>query len=356
MIERLVLSPNAGVTVLAALARNFRGLWTQAGMHDELEYLCRSISQARFWPEGWIAVRETQHHDSSALSTDSLAKLASLEAILRPKNVLQRVRSIVFSDHFIGIDPESEDSEQQDIAIAARRVEDTSRNLGMIVANEEIFEQLLPELVTKEGHLWSFGIGLAEGANNPHAVWTRLITQLKSMPESDRRITVLCGFLCALSVRNWELTASILDDAVAHDELLQYYPGLQSSVTITPRDVERLLCSLKIGKAPIRSYRSLSGGRATEPISGSDMRRLLGEIVGKPQGFDVALEILFMKLHLDKDKKSEIDPELLLAGRELMLKMDFGRADIREDYHLGEVVKACLVGEEGSGTAAHLCS
>jgi len=86
------------------------------------------------------------------------------------------------------------------------------------------------------------------------------------------------------------------------------------------------------------------------------MRRLLGEIVGKPQGFDVALEILFMKLHLDKDKKSEIDPELLLAGRELMLKMDFGRAGIREDYHLGEVVKACLVGEEGSGTAAHLCS
>lgn len=356
MIERLISSPEAGVIALAALARNFRGLWTQAGMHDELEALCRSISEARFWPEGWIAVRETQYHDSSALSANAFTKLASIEGSLRPKNVLQRVRSIVFSDHFTGIDPESEDSEQQDIAIATTRVEDTSRNLGIIVANEKILGELLPELVTKDGHLWSFGIGLAEGANNPLDVWGQLIAQLRSIPESDRRITILCGFLCALSVRDSELTGSILDDVVVLDELIQYYPALQSSVTITGRDVDRLLLSLKIGKAPVRFYRSLSGGRVTEPISGTNMRRLLGEIASKPQGFDVSLEILFMKLHLEKDKKSKMDPELLLAGRELMLKIDFGRIDFREDYHLGEVVRICLVGEEGSAVAANLCS
>src|SRR5262249_33498605 len=154
---RLVSSPEAGVTALAVLAQNFRGLWTQARMHDELEALCRSISQARFWPEGWIAVRETQYHDSSALSADVVAKLASIEGILRPKNFLQRVRSIVFSDRFTGIDPKSEDSDQQDIAVATRRVKDPSRNLGIITANEEILAELLPELVTEDGHLWSFG-------------------------------------------------------------------------------------------------------------------------------------------------------------------------------------------------------
>jgi hypothetical protein len=85
------------------------------------------------------------------------------------------------------------------------------------------------------------------------------------------------------------------------------------------------------------------------------MRKLVIQIAAKPQGFEVALEILAMRLHSEKDKQSEADPELLLAGRELMLKMDIGRADVREDYYLGEVVRACFVGDEGGAVAGHLC-
>ena len=222
--------------------------------------------------------------------------------------------------------------------------------------NEAYFEELLPELARRRGNLWPFGIGLAEGASNPRDTWTRLTEQLKLTPKDECNLQIFCGYLSALAVNDFGLAESILDDAVESDTLAEYYPALQSSVPISPRDTGRLLYSLKLGKSPIKSFSILSGGRATDPISGADMRKLIGEIAAKPHGFDVAVEILSMRLHSEKDKQMEVDPELLLVGRELMLKMDFGRADFRQDYHLGEIVKACFLGKEGRVGAGHLCS
>ena len=45
--------------VRGVLADKFRWLWMTAGLHSELESVCREIAARQFWPQGWLAARRT---------------------------------------------------------------------------------------------------------------------------------------------------------------------------------------------------------------------------------------------------------------------------------------------------------
>jgi hypothetical protein len=354
-VRRLISHAEARSPVLAILARNFRGLWTQAHMYDELEQVCKEIANIVFWPEGWVAVRETQLHDSVALEKGTLAKLDAIELSLRPKDISQRVRSIVFAEHSY-FDPDPGDGNPLDFASAYEKIEETARKLGEVVSSDKSLDDLAAELVRSKGHLWAFGVGLATGASNPLEVWHRLTKQLSDTPVAERRIEVFCGFLYGLSQKSRQLTDDILDAAVNDDSLSAYYPIFPAAVGVDARGVDRLLHSLRAGKAPIYAYRSLGGGRATEHITGEEMRRVVGEIAGKAEGFDVAVEVLGMRIYSEGQKKTPPDQELLRAGRELMQQIPLDSQDAREDYHAGEIVKFCFAGPEGRAAAHDIAS
>jgi hypothetical protein len=351
-VRGLISHAEARSPVLAILARNFRGLWTQAHMYDELEQVCKEIANIVFWPEGWVAVRETQLH-VVALEKGTLAKLDAIELSLRPKDISQRVRSIVFADSYF--DPDPGDGDPLDFASAYEKIEETARKLGEVVSSDKSLDDLAAELVRSKGHLWAFGVGLATGASNPLEVWHLLTKQLSDTPVAERRIEVFCGFLYGLSQKSRQLTDDILDAAVNDDSLSAYYPIFQAAVGVDARGVDRLLHSLRAGKAPIYAYRSLGGGRATEHITGEEMRRVVGEIAGKAEGFDVAVEVLGMRIYGEGQKKPP-DQELLRAGRELMQQIPLNSQDAREDYHAGEIVKFCFVGQEGRAAAHDISS
>ena len=70
LIERLALTEGVLKPELRdLLARNFRGLWTSAHMHDELERLFRRFAADGFWREGWAACRQTMRFDRGRLHT-----------------------------------------------------------------------------------------------------------------------------------------------------------------------------------------------------------------------------------------------------------------------------------------------
>lgn len=350
LVQRLVSNRETCQVVLSTLAKNFRGLWTDARMHDDLEELCSETAKIAFWPEGWVAVRETQQHDSGAFEPEVLARLAAIESSLRPRDVTQRVRSIVFSKH-THFNPDPADETKEDFAAVYHKIEETARKLGELVAEQGLVDDLAAELVTTEGHLWMFGYGLAIGSNHPLDVWNRLVTQLRGTSVIERRVDVFRGFLFGLSQKSRELTDRILDAAVDDETLAIHFPALQSVAEINTGAVERLMLSLAGGRAPIYAYRCLSGGRATEPMSGADMRRLIGEIARKPEGFGVAVEILGMRIHGEREKETAPDEDLLRAGRELVLQIPLDSRRAREDYHTGEIVKFCFVGDEGRAAA-----
>ena len=103
-------------------------------------------------------------------------------------------------------------------------------------------------------------------------------------------------------------------------------------------------------------YLNLALGRTTETLAGRDLKDLLLLIADQPDGFGVALEILYMRLHSDRSAQRERDPELMVAGRELLRGVQFRRGNSRADDELAEVARACLTGPDAALLAAEVAS
>ncbi len=182
----------------AALAEKFRGLWLRAVSDDEIARVCTVIREHGFWPEGWLAVRRALDLDGKGFEPERLAKLFAIENALRPADLVQKVRAVVFPSRVQDIDlDEFEDHSTEDITTRLARTEVLAQGLGKAVANNDaVFVELLPELVTSDGRLlWSFGRGLVDGASDRAGTWQRLVTALGAMDEAARRPQVFAGLL-----------------------------------------------------------------------------------------------------------------------------------------------------------------
>ena len=343
--------------VRTALAERLRGLWLRAGP-DDIARVCTAIRKIRFWPEGWLAVRQALELDGKGFEEDRRMKLVATELALRPTDLLQQVRAVVFSTRFRGVDLDDfEDHSGEDITTRMARTEALAQGLGKTVAiDEAVFAELVPELVSSDGRLlWWFGRGLLDGTSDPATMWDCLVAALDATEESARKPQILSGFLYQLRMTDPRLVTALLDAAVTHETLAGLYPFLQVAVVLDAPDVGRLKRSIAIGRVPAAMYGCLAYGRATDPVPPSDLKELILGIAALPSGQDIAIEVLQMRLYSDKERKQEIAPELIDAGRELLQEIVFTGRNDRGDYRLGEIGAVCLTGENGAAVVKGIC-
>ncbi len=208
------------------LAGQFRGLWSSAGMYDELERICLKVSQKGFWPKGWIAVRQVAQFDSNGFTAEVKARLSTVEELLRPKDLVQKVRAIVLSDSMYSVDLDAVEGEAEGLQ-PYDRVSARAETLGReVAADDKSFETLLAELGSSNEQLWNFGRGLALGTNTPESIWNRLAAALAHRTDGSGA-RLLHGFLNGLHTRNSGLAKVLLDEAVENDSLAVIYPFLQ---------------------------------------------------------------------------------------------------------------------------------
>lgn len=357
-VEKYACAETPGAaSVRAALAERFRGLWLRSGIQDEIVDLCEGIRGHCFWPEGWIAVRETLDIDGTGLEPESHVKLVKLEKLLRPSELAQQVRAVVFSNRTRGVNlGDFEDHSTEDAVVRMQNTEALAKELGQTVAGQPaILNELLPEMVTCDGQLWMFGEGLAAGAPDPRHAWGQLVTSFANTPEAARKPQVLRGFLHRLSIIQPDLASSLFDEAVQHETLGPIYPFLQAAVVqLSNRDVSRLRRSVSLGRAPANIYSILSGGRATDPIPPAELKELLLAIATLPGGQDAAIDILDMRLSSENDRKVEPSPELIETGCVLLEGLVFAKTNPRRDRRLGRIATACLIGERGASVVFYL--
>ncbi|MDR3454767.1 MAG: hypothetical protein P4L96_18540 [Rhodoferax sp.] len=341
-----VLIPELGDLV----ARNFRGQWTSAQMFVHLEGLVRQFAANGFWREGWAACRQTMRFDKDRLTPASFSRLSALEAELKPTNLPGRVRATVLG----GLDLEDIKLEG-DIASEFERLDAIAQELGAAVAvDEAALADLLPDLLRGGNRAWEFGRGLARASEGSRATWSKLVEGLGQLPPEQRNVQVLRGFLAECWEKDRDLAQCLLDAALDHPTLVTFVPILHSAVQLDTRGVERLKRALNSGQVQVGMYRNLAHGRTTGQLEGSDLRDLLLLIADQPDGFDVALEILYMRLFSDGLAQRQREPELIEAGRELMRRVRFKQRGEQDDYKAAEVVRTCLAGPEAAPFAAEL--
>jgi hypothetical protein len=343
--------------VRTIIAEQFRGLWTQAAMYDELEGVCHAIAGKQFWREGWLAVRDTIHCDSKNLPMDTLNRLAALDELLRPKNLVQQVRSIVLGGGLYAVGPDPEDDGPEDTQKRIDRTEALARELGRATAaDDQALRELLPELVRKPPEpAWSFGLGLAEAAK-PREVWNAMVEQLAATDLDKRGIQALYSFLSGLRMTNPRLANDLVEDALEDETLSLYYPLLQTAVGLDKEGLGRLMRSLTLGKAPLRMYLNLGVVRSNDQASGRDLKNLLMAIAARPDGLDIAIEVLYMRLLSSKVRELDDYSEVVDAGRELLRRVRFTNARAGGDYKLEVAIKHCLAGEKGEAVVREICS
>jgi hypothetical protein len=351
LADNVVVAPS----IHRIVARQFRGLWTGASIYDSLEETSRTITQQGYWADGWIAVRETLRYDHQAFSPEVMARLRTLETILRPRDLVEKVRSVVLRESFSIVDFDDFDldmEKSEEERGGYERTEQIVQALGEATARDDaVLRDLLPDLLSGRGRLISFGRGLAMAAAAPEELWNRLVVQFALIPKNRRNSQVLGGFLAGLNICDPALARTLLDQAVEHDTLGTWFPVLQTAVPLDSEGIERLTRALDADRAPIGSYKYLAYGRVTDPIPASRLRPLLAIIASKPGGHDVAMEILSMRLHSDHAQHRPVDPDLAAAGRALLAHLPFSRDDRDGSYRLQLVAKAALKGAEGAETA-----
>ncbi|GBD48126.1 hypothetical protein [Methylopila sp. Yamaguchi] len=336
------------------LARNFRGLWTWAHMFDDLEGVSHWFAADGFWREGWVACRQIMSFDRDRMGPDSLCRLSALEAALKPSNLAERVRAIVLGDRSGGLDLDDIDLEDDNTG-EFERPEAIATELGAAVAADEtVFAGLLPDLLRGGTRAWAFGRGLAGAAENSRATWSRLIEGLGQIPPEHRNVQVLRGFLAEVWEQDRGLAQDLLDVASDQMILIPFVPLLHSAVEIDARGVERLKQALNSDQVPVWMYGNLALGRTTDQVGGGELRDLLLLIADKPEGFEVALNILYMRLYSDRSAQRQHEPELLEAGRDLLGRIRFRRGNQLAARELAAVVRACLAGPEAAPLATEI--
>jgi hypothetical protein len=346
--------------VKRAIAGEFRGLWTNTPLCDELDRLARTFAGNGFWRDGWAAARQTRAYDGKQLRPASLAKLKALEEFLRPKDLVAKVRGIVLEAKGSGLSydelDDADDIDTYDFEAAEKRTAAAIEQLGKdVAAATDSFQEILPELLSNGGNrLFPFGAALGQAAEEPHILWDALVSQIAA--DSEANPVVMGGFLSGLQKENPGEVNAILDDALTNPALVMWFPYLQASVLIDENAIARVHRSLELGHSPIERYSHLAWGRASDPIPGPAFRDLVIAICDKG-GTDPALHMASMRLVSDRTDKRASLLETLAAGRHVLSLFELGntkRQVQREDHELGSIAQACLVGVEGEPAARRL--
>ena len=336
------------------LANNFRGMWTGAHMHKELDALCDQMLKTGAWNEGWIAVRQIIQFDTDKTKPEIIAQLRKIEEKLKPSDLLEMARTYALSDQSLIYDLDDIE-EDEDTGQRLSRAAKTTQELGRKVAEEpEIFAKLLPGMTTvHNSRLWAFGQGLAEGAPDKMLLWQKIRAGYEGLPKEQIRVQCLMGILSSSamdSVRE-EIMESLVEDSI----LGEHFPNIQTAVPITSAALARLHRSLDLGKAPIHMYQYIAWGRSHEPLSDDDLAEYLQKILSKEDGLPIALEIIQMRFHSSGQEHSEAILEL---ARKILTKFQYNRerrGNLDSDYSLAELADKCMRGAHAVQAASELC-
>jgi hypothetical protein len=344
------------------LANNLQSLCVYRGMFEYIENPVKQIHAKKVWNEGWLAVRGVIRFVGKRFDEDILTRLKKLEKILKPNDLLDRVRAFAFSPYHkvYNLNDNLDNNDG-----ASKQVEEATRQIGIELAQDVYtLNTILPELFTSQHHprLDYLGGGLADGCDNKQELLNRLYSQFaKTHIDERKRIDVLLGFFSSCYKSDPEFYNQALDNLV-NDELLgSWAPLLQTTGGVDQLGLKRLYKVLDVGNAEIYAFKHIAYGRSHESIDDNDLADLLKKIISKDGGVNVSIEILCMRLSNVNKTPYSCSKNLMIVMRDTLSKHSFSNEKSQHigldiDFSLGRVATVCLRGDEGKNAAIDLAS
>ena len=334
-------------------ANNFRGLWARAGIYDCLEKIAQAFLSKGGWPDGWRAVRQTLTYEKSSLSPEARHRLAKLEELLRPTNLVEDIRARVFTRGIFddGIDEDGGDKDDE-FSVRYKRHLSKLAELGrQLAVDGEAFKELSADLVSSDStNSWYLAEGVADGCDNPLELLSVLKGALENTTEKKRSLRFICALIGAAARKHPQALSIFLDQCVSDPIFSPYFPNLQSAAMSDPRAVVRLMESIRGGGVPAFRYRSLAGGRATDSLIVSQLAALLTAIrdLGN-DGANSAFDIAHMVVLTANERDEAYRRELRTSIGDFLTSYDWVADEKIKEHEIAEVFDFTLSGAKFEG-------
>lgn len=336
------------------LADNVRGLWHFPPCREALDRIATEFSQKTPWIEGWIAFRAILRYDGEKMSDDVRSRLEQLIERLKPSDLLNQARAIVFNRMNHGWDFEDGEKNEDDATKGWEKANRMAQQLGRALVNEAAprAEFLVELLLEPHARAFEFGRGLAEGADGLDGMWRELVIAYGTAESNRRNPTVLGGFLYEARQRDQSFTSSALEAAIDNPELAPILPCLQARVGIDTEGIARLRRAITKGVLAASDFYAIANGSVSQSPQ-EHLGTLLEDIATLSDGVEVAIDILNMHFHREQPGWNA---RLVSVGRDLFSCVDFSKKVRPSDFGAHEVIRICLADEDGEPAAKKLCA
>lgn len=337
------------------LAQEFRGLWHHTTVQNNLVEAATRLNEQRPWTEGWKAVLSTIYFDYRTKAGDTVVKsippaLADLRALLAPKDLVSSIKTYLFgrNNDLWALDPNFDHDDTSKYDKAQARLADVVTGLGEQFGQSGMsVADLGPELFSANwmpyGH--AFGIGLARGSYNLSEKWAELVEVLRQSCIANFNCAVLAGFVEEAGRRQQGLDREILDGCLDDPILRPAIVLLHPRHAFNETDLDRCMKALQHADVPAWSFGVLLWVNQFSNLPAPKIVELASMLLEKPNGDDVLLEALGMKLHATDKTVDILGPELRhlgLVSAINRLSRDRDGNNTMIDHYMAAVMASCL--------------
>jgi hypothetical protein len=340
------------------VAKHARGLWIRGACHDALDRAASEFLKVKPWIEGWISFRAALRFHRNTMPEPVRMRLETIIERLKPSDLLHRARAVVFNRAIGGLDIADGEPDDGDVMkpwrLAAEMAQDVGRQLAQ---DREARASFLTELVIepRAERVFECGRGLAEGASDLAELWCELVSYFETVEPNKRGATVLGGFIYEAHRRDVSFAEACLEATIENPTLCRSLPYLQARVGVDESGIARLRRAIRKGTIQAPDFMDIARGVVVDSPPEA-LYDLLFDIAALPGGVAVALDILHMHFHRDREANGRHNPSLLALGRDLLCRADFSRKNALHDYGLHTVIQVCCAGSDGEGTVRDVCA
>lgn len=338
------------------LANQFRGMWFQEAMREILIDVARKLHNDSPWGEGWIAIRSviyfdyTEHQNNQEIESIP-DNLAALEKELEPNELISMILMYVFSsggDNWALDDDYRQDTTDK-YSKSEKRLADKAQLLGQEFARSSyMIDELGFNLFSVDWMPYriAFGTGLAKGAYDQKIYWQSLVDELKKYPEINKNFTVFKGFIEEVDSVNRELAQEFLEQCARHNELRNDLVALHPQREFTVNDLNRCMTILDDPDINPIMYGPILWGKEYSDLPKECILDLTSRLLRKPNGDEIVLNALSVKLHGKDEIVDAFAPELVLIGLKTAisrLRRNNNDSSGTIDFKMERVVRAALL-------------
>lgn len=321
--------PHMRVEVRQLVGNNFAQLVSMTGMTEELVDLAHHFKNGGGWAEGWVAARGAKRQLKDTTRTDELERIETLIETLKPESLSDRIGAYILPKGWSSLDVADLDFDDDDKRKKAEeRANKIAEEIGRELASDHaLLAEHLPDLAVGENYrLVTLFQAIGDHAEDIFGAW-EIVRSVSLSTLGQGQYIPASSVIRGISARDEDAARTILDDALATQEMHPIFVSLQVNAGMNEDSVARLLKAADIESVPIHTFGHISWCNEWIENHQNEFAELVGKIARREGGERVAFEIMRGLGWTKRREERALSPTEREIGKQLLLNARFTRGD-----------------------------